>query len=401
MTRRADGPTGHIEKRGDAWRVVVEAGRDPTTGTRRRIVRSGITGYHNARRIMRHLLTELDEQTYIHPSQVTVSDYLRGWLTGHAMVAAENTLEIYAIQVQAYVSPHIGHLPMQQLAPTDLDGLYTKLLQHGRRDGSGLALKTVRNVHVMLHRALEDAVATDLIKRNPASRAKPPTSRKARKPAAHRPTWTRQEAERFLAFVETDRLRALFLLALTTGLRRSEILGLPWDHVNLKEGHLAVVQALVEIDHQPKLKPLPKTDHSRRRLALDSVTIRTMQDHRRLQTEERFLYGDSYTNAGLAFTREDGSPLHPTWVSRRFTQLARAAQLPDLSPRPFHGLRHTYGTLALEAGVPIEVVSKRLGHASIAITADIYQHLRPDTDRHAAETIADFLFNPCRVTAPS
>jgi integrase len=372
--------------------VVIEAGLDPATRKRRRIVRSGISGYQEARRLLRRLLTELEEQTYVAPSDVSVADYLEAWLLGHSMVAAENTLEVYAVQVRAYVNPYLGATPLQDLTPTDLDTLYAALLERGRRDGGGLSRKTVRNVYVMLHRALEDAVAADRIKRNPAARTKPPTAQKSRKPAAERTTWNRAEAQAFLTFVADDRLRALYTLELTTGLRRSEILGLPWAHVDLEDGHLAVVQALVEVDSQPKLKPVPKTAHSRRRLAIDAETIRVMRDHRRAQLEERLRQGDAYQDTGLTFSRQDGTPIRPSWLSRTFARLAAEAGLPDLSPRPFHGLRHTYATLALEAGVPIEVVSTRLGHASIAITADIYQHVRPRLDRDAAEAVAALIF---------
>lgn len=109
------------------------------------------------------------------------------------------------------------------------------------------------------------------------------------------------------------------------------------------------------------------------------------------QLEERLRRGDGYQNTGLVFTRDDGTPIRPAWISRTFARLAADAGLPDLSPRPFHGLRHTYGTLALEAGVAIEVISKRLGHASIAITADVYQHVRPGVDRDAAEAVAGLI----------
>lgn len=389
--RNAINPTGHVERRGDAWRVVVEAGRDPATGQRRRIVRSGLA-YQEARRELRRILIDLEEQTYVEPSRTTVAGYLNDWLRGHAMVAAANTLEVYGHQVRAYVAPQIGAIPLQDLTPTDLDHLYATLLKSGRRDGSGLALKTVRNVHVMLHRAFEDAVELDRIRRNPASRAKPPSARRARKHEAQRRTWTRQEAAAFLGCVADDRLRALYALAITTGLRRSEVLGLSWDQVDLDDGHLTVVQALVEIDHQPRLKPFPKTKHSRRRIALDAATTRELRAHRARQLEERLAGGDQYRDHGLVFAQEDGSPIRPTSLSRRFATLANGAGLPDLSPRPFHGLRHTYATLSLEAGVPIEVVSKRLGHASIAITADLYQHVTRSVDREAAEAVAGLIF---------
>jgi len=193
-------------------------------------------------------------------------------------------------------------------------------------------------------------------------------------------------------YVTEDRLRALYTLALTTGLRRSEVLGLAWDRVDLQDGHLVVVQALVEVAHRPKLKPFPKTDHSRRRIALDAGTIRELKAHRRRQLAERLASRDQYQDDGLAFAEQNGSPLLPSTVSRRFARLASDAGLPDLSPRPFHGLRHTYATLALEAGVPIELLSKRLGHASIATTADLYQHVTKSMDRDAAEAVAGLIF---------
>jgi len=389
--RNGSNPTGHVERRGDAWRVVVESGRDPATGRRRRIVRSGLA-YQEARRELRRILVELEGQTYVEPDRSSVAGYLEGWLRGHAMVAAENTLEVYGHQIRAYVEPYIGGIALQDLTPTDLDHLYATLLKSGRRNGTDLALKTIRNVHVMLHRAFQDAVEHDLLRRNPATRAKPPSARRARKPAVQRRTWSRDQVETFLGQVAADRLRALYTVALTTGMRRSEVLGLSWDHVDLDDGHLAVVRALVEVGHRPQLKPFPKTDHSRRRIALDAATIRELRTHRTRQLEERLAAGDECHDHRLVFTRTDGAPISPTSLSRRFATLARDAGLPDLSPRPFHGLRHSYATLALEAEVPIEIVSKRLGHASLAITADLYQHVTKTVDRDAAEAVAGLIF---------
>jgi len=211
-------------------------------------------------------------------------------------------------------------------------------------------------------------------------------------PRLQRRTWSRDQVETFLGHVAGDRLRALHTVVLTTGMRRSEVLGLSRDHVDLDDGHLAVVQALVEVEHRPQLKPFPKTDHSRRRIAVDAATIRELRAHRTRQLEERLAAGDEYHDHRLVFSRADGAPISPTSLSRRFATLARDAGLPDLSPQPFHGLRHSYATLALEAGVPIEVVSKRLGRASIDVTADLYQHVTRTVDRDAAEAVAGLIF---------
>ena len=132
---------------------------------------------------------------------------------------------------------------------------------------------------------------------------------------------------------------------------------------------------------------------ARRDRCLVAATIAELRAHRTRQLEERLAAGDEYHDHRLVFVRADGAPISPTSLFRRFATLARDAGLPDLRPRPFHGLRHTYATLALEAGVPLEIVSKRLGHASIAITADLYQHVTKTVDRDAAEAVAGLIFS--------
>ena len=127
------------------------------------------------------------------------------------------------------------------------------------------------------------------------------------------------------------------------------------------------------------------------RMALDAETIHELRDHRKRQLAERLASEKERQDHGLVFAQENGLPIVPSALSRRFARLAAQAGLPDLRPRPFHGLRHTYATLALEAGVPIEIVSKRLGHASIAITADLYQHVTKSVDRDAAEAVAGLI----------
>jgi integrase len=235
----------------------------------------------------------------------------------------------------------------------------------------------------VLRKALADAVRWNLIPRNPADAADPP---RVVRPAMQ--TWSLREVRTFLAHVRDDRLFALYRLALATGMRRGEIVGLRWQDVDLDAARLAVVQQLVVVDGWRVEVSEPKTARGRRVLDLDPATVQALRAHRDVQIAERAFMGPDYEDNDLVFCREDGRALHPDKVSQAFTRLARAAGLP---PIRFHDLRHTYATLALAAGEYPKVLSERLGHASAAFTLDTYAHVIPSMQQAAAERIAGVL----------
>ncbi len=199
------------------------------------------------------------------------------------------------------------------------------------------------------------------------------------------------ELSQFLDHVRGDRLEAAFILAATTGLRRSELLGLPWEAVDLDRESLAVYQTLILVGSQPQIRPDTKTDASRRQVALDGYTVAALRAHRRRQVEERLAWGGAYQEQhGLVFTREDGSPVRLGWFSRRFSLLTAELGLPHIGGP--HGLRHTHASLALLAGVHPKTVSDRLGHSSISVTLDTYSHVIPALQPEAAEKVAALIF---------
>ncbi len=249
----------------------------------------------------------------------------------------------------------------------------------------GLAPKTVKNVHGLLHRALEDAVEQDLVARNVAALK---AARPAKVPRVERRVWAPEELRRFLAALAADRLAALWQLDCTTGLRRSELLGLPWTALDLGAGELAVVQRLVVVEGKPEIRLGTKTPKSARRISIDPATVAMLRAHRKAQATERLAWGPAWTDHGLVFTREDGTPLRPRQVARSFDRLVAAAGLPALT---MHGLRHSYATAGLAGGVDLKVMSERLGHANVAITADLYTHVLPAMDAAAAATVAGLI----------
>src|SRR6266536_30898 len=358
---------GHVARKqtsqGVRYYPVVELPHDPATGKQRQRWHPAHTSRRAADRELVRLLGQLDRGANVEP----------------------NTLEVWTVYARAHVDPAIGHVLVQQLTATHLAAFYAGLADHGRRDGKGLAPKTVKNVHGLLHRALSDAVEQDLVARNVAGLK---AARPAKIPRVERRVWAPEELRRFLAALAADRLAALWQLDCTTGLRRSELLGLPWTALDLGAGELAVVQRLIVVDGKPEMRLGTKTPKSARRISIDPATVAILRAHRKAQAAERLAWGPAWTDHGLVFTREDGTPLRPRQVARSFDRLVAAAGLPALT---MHGLRHSYATAGLAGGVDLKVMSERLGHANVAITADLYTHVLPAMDAAAAAAVAGLI----------
>jgi integrase len=372
---------GGTRKRGGTWTWYFDA-VDPVTGKRRQRSKGGFRTKREAQAALSEALAAYRAGTLVEASRLILGVFVDEWLPTMAGNLEPNTHEVYGHYARAYIKPRLGHVRLQQLTATNLRALYTELAASGGRRGQGLKPKTVKNVHTLIHRALEDAVDQGLVTRNVAAlrSARPPKLERV-----ERGVRSPEDLRSFLKAMEADRLAALWLLLATTGLRRSEALGLPWRAIDLDSGQLRIVQKLVTIAGKPAIRLGTKSPAGRRSIALDPATVTALKVHRERQLEERRARGEAWQDHGLVFTREDGTPLRPTQLTRVFGRLVREAGLPHLT---LHGLRHTYATASLQAGVPVKVVSQRLGHANTAITSDLYQHVLKAMDADAAATVA-------------
>jgi integrase len=326
-------------------------------------------------------------EAYVTPSQETVATFLQGWLGSVGSIVRPTTLAYYRMIVDCHLVPRIGGVPLQALTAGQINALYGTLLREGRRDGrGGLSRKSVRNVHMVLRRALADAVRWDRLVRNPADLADPPPARRGDAPTMK--TWTAAELRRFLAHVEGERLYGAWVVAATTGMRRGEVLALRWRDVDLTLGRLSISQQVTTLGNRPVVSS-PKTAKSRRLVALDPATVEALRGHRIAQAQERLLMGPAYRDEDLVFAWPDGRPIHPDLFSQWFDRRLQAAGLPRIR---LHDLRHTHATLALAAGIHPKVVSERLGHSTISITLDTYSHVSPGLQEEAAARVADLVF---------
>jgi integrase len=362
---------GSIYKRGQSWTVVYD---EPSTdGDRRQRSKGGFSTKREAQQHLTEQLARLDIGSYSAPAKLTVSAYLDGqWLPTVAGRLRPNTIATYRTITRSHITPRIGGVRLQALTPGHLNGLYAALTE------TGLSAATVRLVHAIIGRSLRDAHRWGLVPRNVARLADPPANTRTQVRA-----WTAAELRRFLDHVDGDPLRALWRLAATTGLRRGELAGLTWRALDLDAARLSVDQQLLA---SGTFGP-PKSNQSRRTIALDTDTVVALRAHQSTQTLERDFAGPAYRDGDLVFADPLGGPIPPQRLSRTFVAHREAAGIPAGT---LHVLRHTAATLMLVNGVPVHVVAARLGDRPETILQS-YAHLLPQSDEHAARALADAL----------
>ena len=268
-------------------------------------------------------------------------------------------------------------------ASSQVNALYAKLAENGRRDGNtGLSPMTIHHVHSCLHKACKDAVRWGHISRNLLDAADPP--RKKGEGTKEMRTWTKEQLGAFLKSVADERLSPLWHTIAMTGMRRGEAIGLRWSDVDLEAGRLAVRRALIPSGREVIVSE-PKTAKGRRVIAIDPGAVEILKTQAARQLDEQREWDDAWVDSGLVFTAENGAALDPESVSRYWRQAVKKAMLPRIR---MHDLRHTHATLALQAGVHPKVVSERLGRATVSITLDTYSHAIPAMQEEAAVLIA-------------
>ena len=375
---------GYVTNRDGRWYAVAYQGIDPITGRDRR--RWHRASDETAARAQADTLPSARPPS---PRGITVSRYLcTRWLPTRQDRLRPTTAFRYEQMIDRYVLPHIGRVPLRSLTITHLQDLYAQLRRNGRHDGGPLSPKTVLNVHQILRTALGDAERAGLVPRNVARLMNPP----CHGVAPEQRCWNEHQLQQFLHVAMTHRLGPAIWLAAMTGMRRGEVLGLRWSDIDLDAATLSIRRSVSCTGYRVHTTPT-KTRTSRRAIDLDQRTVAVLRDWQHQQLAE---LGPAVTDAAV-FTRQDGRPVHPLTLSQTVDRLQRAAGVP---PIRMHDLRHTHATLMLKHGVPLKVVSERLGHSTPAFTMAVYQHVLPGMQRDAANTFARLVAQPAAEGAP-
>jgi integrase len=326
---------------------------------------------------LRRAMTDADRGLTFDAAGLTLRDYLYRWLNDSVRDTVRNTtFERYEQIARLHIEPVLGGVRLKNLTPTHVRGLYKEKLE-------ARSPRTVQYIHVTLHKALKQAVSDGLIPRNVTEAVKPP---QIRREEIH--PLTPEQVNALFEAARGDRLEALYVLAIHTGLRQGELLGLKWEDVNLEEGNLQVRRTLTTTKSGPVLST-PKTKGSRRSVKLTQSAVEALRHHLQRQLGEIDRAGSLWEENGLIFASETGEPLDRRGtVKYQFKKLLKCAGLPDIR---FHDLRHTCATLLLGRNVNPKIVSEMLGHASIAITLDTYSHVLPNMQNEAAKAMEDAL----------
>jgi integrase len=304
----------------------------------------------------------------------TVATFLESWLDGTARhTLRPRTFLRYQQLVRRHALPSLGTTPLAKLTPQELSALY------GRKLAEGLSPRTVQFLHAVLHRALKQALRWGLIGRNPADAVQAPRPKRAEV----RPL-SPVQARALLDAAAGDELEALYVLALATGMRQGELLGLRWADVDLDGSRLEVRHTLQRLAGSWSLEE-PKTGKSRRSIRLAPMAVAALRSHRARQAQQRLLLGSAWPGHDLLFTNGWGEPLDGRHLpGRSLRPLLAKAGLPTIR---FHDLRHSAATLLLAQGVHPKVVQELLGHSSIALTLDVYSHVLPTLQEEAAASM--------------
>jgi len=370
MARRRGNNEGSIFKRKDG-RWVGEVSLNG-----RRITKYAKT-QKECRDWVNQILDKIDHGLTFDGAQISLAKYMESWIAGKTLARRPSTVKNYRKYMNLYILPALGRMRLQAITPAQIRQLYLQMQMDGRGD------RTIQLVHVTLHCADAQAVKEGLIGHNPLDAVERPKVETKRYEI-----FTENQARLFINTVKGHPLEALFFLALTTSMRKGEVLGLMWIDVDWEKSTLRVERQLQPVSFVGGALVPTKTKAGRRTIKIGKVAIALLKEHREKQELQKALAGDRWKEHGMIFTTSIGTYIDQTKVSRAFKQILQQAGLPDIR---FHDLRHTSISILLDNGTSVNTVQSRAGHSKASVTTDIYGHAMARSQDQAARMIEEIV----------
>lgn len=384
------------------WEARITTGFDPGTGRQKQRSFSGKT-LKEVQAKMQAALVSLNSQEYREPSKMTVGEWLEIWEREYLNGVKPFTRLNYAQHIKNHIHPALGSRKLQELSGMDVQRFYNELLEKGgkkrlhdenghitKKDGKPvyesvpLSAKTAKNIHGVLHKALEKAVKLGYIRTNPADGCE--LSRVEKKEICPLDS---EDITRFMEAVQDHPFRALFLTTLFTGLRRGEVCGLRWDCVDLDNGIITVNKQLQNIPGQPGVYRLVSTKNGKgRTLKASRFVVDLLRQQKAEQEEMKRLMGELWHGDGYVFSNAVGENLSPSTVYHNFKRIASKIGMPDAR---LHDLRHSYAVASLQAGDDIKTVQSNLGHHTASFTLDVYGHVTAQMQQASADRMDAYI----------
>jgi integrase len=322
-------------------------------------------------------LDKIDHGLTFDGAQVSLQQYMESWLSGKVLARRPSTVRNYRRYINLYILPALGRMRLQAILPAHIRQLYLRMQAEGK--GS----RTIQLVHSTLHCAFAQAVKEGLIGHNPLDAVERPKVETKRFDI-----FTEKQARLFMKTAKGHPLEALFFLALTTSMRKGEILGLMWTDVDWEKSVLRVKRQLQPVSYEGGALVPTKTKSGRRHIMVGKVAIALLKEHRERQEMQKVVAGNRWQEHGMLFTTSVGTYIDQTKVSREFKHILSENGLPDIR---FHDLRHTSISILLDIGTPVNTVQRRAGHSKASVTTDIYGHVMAHSQDAAAENIEEIV----------
>ena len=390
-TGRAANGSGPIRKREVTrngkpytyWEGRITVDIDPITGKQVQRTITGKTQKEVAQK-MREIAVEVDQKTYKAPCKLTLGEWLDIWKAEYTGDVKPSTAYLYGRNIDQYIIPYLGAVKLEKLTPLQVQEFYNRLLKPDKEEARPLSAKTVRNVHGVLHKALEQAVQVGYIRSNPANACKPPRAAKAE----IRPL-DADQVSAFLKSLQGHPHEYLYQVTMFTGLRQGEVLGLTWDCLDMERGTLLVKQQLRREQKKGGKYYFSLTKNNKIRvLTLAPSVVRLFRLQKIRQNGMRAKAGELWQETNLIFTNEMGDRLSYRTVYDCFKRVMVKIGAPSTR---FHDLRHTYAVMAIQSGDDIKTVQENLGHATAAFTLDVYGHVTAQMKQASADRMEKFI----------
>lgn len=363
------------------WEARYTTGYDPGTGKQ---IQKSVTGKTQAEvaRKLREATVEVDQGTYLEPSKLTVSEWMDIWAEEYLCNVKPRTIQKYKSDIRIHIKPGLGAVKLKELTPLMVQHFYNEeAKEHNGR--KGLSPKSIKDLHGVLHKALQQAVDIDYLRSNPASHCKIP---RIEKPDIQ--PLDSYEITLFLRAIKGDRFEALYTTALFTGMRRAELSGLKWDCVDFWKGTICIKRQWQKDPNKRGGFVLSSTKNGKPRIVKPAASVMDiLRQERTRQAELRLKAGPQWLDEGFVFTNELGAPMSPNTAYNHFKQIMASIGLPKTR---MHDLRHTYAVASLANGDDIKTVQENLGHASAAFTLDRYGHVTDSMRQASSERMEQF-----------
>lgn len=390
MARKSAAGTGTIRKktvtRGGKdytfWEARYTAGYDPGTGKQ---IQRSITGktQKEVAKKLKEATAAIDAGTYTAPNKMTVAQWLDIWQAEYLGAVKPSTVISYKATIKNHLKPGLGAIRLESLAPHQVQSLYNSL-SNPQPGQNATSAKTIKNIHGVLHKALQQAVLNGNLRTNPCDACVlPKVIKKEIQPLDE------DQITAFLKAIKGHRFEDLFTTTIFTGMREGEVCGLLWDCVDLNKGTVLINKQLqyARKSHGQYLV-IPTKNGKSRSITLAPYVVAALRHAKRIQLENRLRYGECWEDSGYVFTDELGHHLSPQNVYREFKRIMSQIGSPQTR---FHDLRHTYAVAAIKSGDDIKTVQENLGHATAAFTLDVYGHVTDKMKQDSANRMEQFI----------